>query len=456
VWSYYESRSTYHPHGDFLRIYNPKLGAYTTLYLANKDLTNAQCLAAGCAAANAPYEGAQADAIVEVDMSGNVVWEWCFFDHGIQDADSSKANYVGTGKTIANYPGRINLNLPGRPLQSNWLDCNSLDYNQTLDQIVVNSRQGEFYIISHGGTFVAGSPASSIALAAGSAGDFLYRFGDPARYSKGSAPSVQANWENATSGNKQIGASSNVQWIRAGLPGAGHLLLFNNNQYLYQRTAQSYAFEINPYLNSSGVDTGGYVDPPVAGYSTWTFDKDTQKSNQQLSKQVVWKYGSVGNVTLFSHYGSSVQRLANGNTLICATTQGYMVEVTSTGQVAWEYINPVTSGGIVEAIGDCLPMTNAVPRACRYASSFAGFAGRDLTPGLSITATVGADFNRDGYVDAGDVELFAACASGPTNPRASGCEAADLDADGDVDQDDFARFQRCWTGTATAADPLCD
>jgi len=39
-----------------------------------------------------------------------------------------------------------------------------------------------------------------------------------------------------------------VQWIRTGLPGAGHLLLFNNNQYLFQRTAQSYAFEINPYL----------------------------------------------------------------------------------------------------------------------------------------------------------------------------------------------------------------
>jgi hypothetical protein len=59
---------------------------------------------------------------------------------------------------------RINLNLPGRPLRSNWLDCNSLDYNQSLDQIVVNSRQGEFYIINHGGTFIAGNPTASIAL----------------------------------------------------------------------------------------------------------------------------------------------------------------------------------------------------------------------------------------------------------------------------------------------------
>ncbi len=83
--------------------------------------------------------------------------------------------------------------------------------------------------------------------------------------------------------------------------------------------------------------------------------------------------------------GSSAQRLPNGNTLICATTQGYLVEVTSTGQVVWEYICPVTNAGIVTAIGDCLPMTNAVPRAYRYGLDFAGFQGRDMTAGATIT-----------------------------------------------------------------------
>ena len=384
VWEHYETRTGYHPHGDFARIFNPVLGAYTTLYLANKDLTHDECIAAGCDPADGPYDGAQVDVIVEVDLDGNVIWEWCFFDHAIQDVDATKANYVGAGHTIANYPGRINLNLPGRPVRSNWLDCNSLDYNQALDQIVINSRQGEFYVIDHGNTFLPGNPSGSIALAATSAGDFLYRFGDPARYAQGSPPAVDTNWEDATNGNKQIGASSHVQWIDAGLPGAGHLLLFNNNQYLFQRTAQSYVLEINPFLNASGVDTGNYVNPPSAGYVTWTFDHDTHKSNQQLSKQVVWKYGSVSNLTLFSHWGSSVQRLPNGNTLICATTQGYMAEVTSDGVVVWEYINPVTNSGIVSAIGDCLPMTNAVPRAYRYGADFAGFQGHDMTPGGTI------------------------------------------------------------------------
>lgn len=392
VWEYYEKRTNYHPHDDFLRIFNKNLKTTTTLYIANKDFTNEQCIASGCDPADAPYNDAQADAIVELDDSGNILWEWCFFDHAIQDVDATKLNYVGTGKNVSDYPGKINLNLPGRPVRANWLNCNSIDYNQTLDQIVINSEQGEFYVIDHGGTFIAGNPAASIAKAATSAGDFLYRFGDPARYGQGSAPSVKTNWEDATNGNKQIGASNNIQWIATGLPGAGHFLVFNNNQYLYQRTAQSYVFEINPFMNSSGTDTGNYINPPAANYVNWTFDKDTHKATQQLSKQVVWKYGSTSNLTLFSHFGSSAQRLPNGNTLICGTTQGYLLEVTSSGQVVWEYINPVTKDGIKTAIGDCPPMTNAVPRAYRYTPDFSGFTNHDMSPKKKITDTKSATF----------------------------------------------------------------
>jgi hypothetical protein len=445
AWQYYETRSTYHPHDDFKRIFNPNLNAWTTIYIACKDITNDQCIAAGCDPADAPYADAQVDAIVEVDMSGNIVWEWCFFDHAIQDVDSTKANYVGTGKTISSYPGKINLNLPGRPIRSNWLHCNSIDYNQSLDQVVINSEQGEFYIINHGGTFVAGNPTASIAKAATSSGDFLYRFGDPARYGQGSAPSVAANWENASSGNKQIGASNNVQWIASGLSGAGHLLVFNNNQYLYQRTPQSYVYEIDPYVNSSGVDTGVYVNPPTAGYVTWTFDKDTQKSNQLLSKQVVWKYGSLSNLTLFSHFGSSAQRLPNGNTFICATTEGYMVEVTSAGQVAWEYISPITSNGIVTAIGDDLPMNNAVVRAYRYGTDFAGFLGRDMSPGETIAdcpaLLYGGNVDGDCDVDMTDYALFA---QQWLQTGCGLCNKADFTSDGNVDFYDLSELAANW------------
>ncbi|MHC4718473.1 MAG: hypothetical protein ACYS5V_15995, partial [Planctomycetota bacterium] len=162
VWEYQEKRQGYHPHHDFVRIFNKKLNAPTTLYIAGKTITQEQAIAAGCnlskdrpdrrgsrgdagrggrggdrqrrrggggrGGPRRPDRGfAQVDAVVEVDMKGNVVWEWWFFDHVIQDAEPDKPNHVGKGKTIADYPGKLNLNLPGRPMRGDWLHCNSLD-----------------------------------------------------------------------------------------------------------------------------------------------------------------------------------------------------------------------------------------------------------------------------------------------------------------------------------------
>lgn len=391
VWQYRETRAGYAPHHDFTRIFNTKLGQYTTLYIANKSLTNDQCLAAGCDPANAPYTGAQMDAIVEVDMSGNIVWEWSFFDHVIQDVDPTKANYVGANNTIADYPGKLNLNLPGRPVRRDWLHCNSLDYNAEFGQIVINSVQGEFYVIDHDGTFTAGDAAGSIAQAATSAGDFLYRFGDPARYQQGEPPSILEDWTASTTGNKQIGGSHDIQWIKPGLAGAGHFLVFNNGQYLFERTPQSYIFEINGYLNASKVDTGHYVNPPDAGYYTWVAEntKDTHKQPKQMSNQITWIYTSKSNQSFFSHIGSSAQRLPNGNTLICADTEGHLFEVTAAGELVWEYINPVTKDGPVKVLGDSYPMTNSVFRAYRYSADHTAFQGRDMTPGEPITGSSG-------------------------------------------------------------------
>jgi hypothetical protein len=94
--------------------------------------TDQEALDTGCDPAKGPYDGAQLDSIVEIDMKGNIIWEWRFFDHAVQDIDPTKPNYVGQGKTVADYPHRINLNIPGRPVKRDWLHCNSLDYNPEL------------------------------------------------------------------------------------------------------------------------------------------------------------------------------------------------------------------------------------------------------------------------------------------------------------------------------------
>ena len=42
-----EKRDGYAPHHDWVRIFNKKLGAYTTLYIANKSISHEQAIAAG-------------------------------------------------------------------------------------------------------------------------------------------------------------------------------------------------------------------------------------------------------------------------------------------------------------------------------------------------------------------------------------------------------------------------
>ncbi|MEI6899765.1 MAG: aryl-sulfate sulfotransferase [Bacteroidota bacterium] len=382
VWQYTETRSSYHGHHDFTKIYNPKLGDSTFLYIANKDLSAQQCLDAGCDP-QYNYTGSQMDAIVEVNRQGTVIWEWCFFDHVVQDIDATKSTYG----IIANTPGRINLNIRGNHVKSDWLHCNSLDYNETLDLIVVNSVHGEFYVIDHGNTFIPNQPANSIALAAGAAGDFKYRFGDPAKYNKGDPPSVLDNWEKATAGHKQLGGSHDIQWIKTGLPGAGNFLVFDNAQNLFELTGQSYVIEINPYLNSSGVNTGQFVNPPDAGYIVQgSPDANLMKENKNVSKQIVWKYSSKNNTSFYSTIGSSAQRLPNGNTLVCAMNDGHFFEVhPSDTSVVWEYTNPMTRNGVKSIKVDNYPTYNGVFRAYRYAATDPGLIGHDLTPGATMT-----------------------------------------------------------------------
>jgi hypothetical protein len=395
VWQYTESRSGYYPHHDFDVIVNPKLGDTTFIYIANRDITAQQCLAAGCDPKN-DYTGAQMDAIVEVDRQGNVIWEWWFFDHVVQDIDASKSTYG----VIKNMPGRIDINMPGMPVRKDWLHCNSLDYDQTRDLLIINSVQGECYVIDHGNTFVAGKPDSSIARAASRMGDFLYRFGDPARYEQGDPPSVLANWTKATAGHKQMGGSHNIQWIRPGLPGAGNILVFNNAENLFELTPQSSIMEINPFLNASGGSTGSFVNPPDAGYlSVSSPDANLMKEKRNVSKQVVWSYSSKNNTTFYSTIGSSAQRLPNGNTFVCSMNDGHFFEVTSAGTVVWEYINPVTRLGIKHIKADNYPTFNGVFRAYRYTSTHPALTGHDLTPGATITGG-NPDYLTPGTVNA--------------------------------------------------------
>ena len=56
--------------------------------------------------------------------------------------------------------------------------------------------------------------------------------------------------------------------------------------------------------------------------------------------EIVWSYQDRPPANFFSPYISNAQRLPNGNTLICEGSFGRIFEVTTDGQVVWEFVNP--------------------------------------------------------------------------------------------------------------------
>lgn len=100
------------------------------------------------------------------------------------------------------------------------------------------------------------------------------------------------------------------------------------------------------------------------------------------SNEVVWSYQGSPAAQFFSGHISGATRLPNQNTLVCEGTSGRLFEVTRSGEVVWEWWNPVYN---VRPDGESMGW---LFRAYRYSPDFAGLAGRDLDPeGL-------ADLNR--------------------------------------------------------------
>ena len=124
----------------------------------------------------------KSEKIIEIKPIGNndmeVVWEWSFKDHLIQDYDSSISNFGD----VVSHPELVDFNYTETDLNhSDWLHMNSIDYNAELDQILLSARTlGEIYIIDHSTTTIEAS--SHTGGAYGKGGDFLWRWGNPQVY----------------------------------------------------------------------------------------------------------------------------------------------------------------------------------------------------------------------------------------------------------------------------------
>lgn len=78
------------------------------------------------------------------------------------------------------------------------------------------------------------------------------------------------------------------------------------------------------------------------------FDQPSGKSRvlaiDPRTAAIVWQYGGTDDRPLDSEIRADQQRLPNGNTLINESNGGRLLEVTRSGEVVWEYVNPVRRG----------------------------------------------------------------------------------------------------------------
>ncbi len=81
------------------------------------------------------------------------------------------------------------------------------------------------------------------------------------------------------------------------------------------------------------------------------FDNGVERRYSQVleldpvSKEVLWQYVADPPTDFYTYSKGSAQRFPNGNTLICEGDAGRVFEVTSDGEIVWEWINPVLREG---------------------------------------------------------------------------------------------------------------
>ena len=109
--------------------------------------------------------------------------------------------------------------------------------------------------------------------------------------------------------------------------------------------------------------------------------------------ELIWSYTAEPPADFYSVFMGGVQRLPNGNTLICDSTSGNLFQVTPDGKTVWQYVYPMDGDAPLKQ-GERLsinvqgttnaPANNAVYRAYWYAPDHPGLQKYDLTPGDAI------------------------------------------------------------------------
>ncbi len=290
------------------------------------------------------------DFLIEVkptgESGGDIVWEWHLADHLVQEIDKTKKNFG----VVADHPELLDINAVINPLPMNaatlkqlsglgyvgnvsaanlqggglpdWTHVNSIVYNPKLDQVLMSVRSlGELWIIDHSPGTEDAKGHKGGKLAKG--GDLIYRWGNPQIYQRGQ-PKEQMFF-----------GQHDAEWIPEGCPGAGDIMVFNNGE---GRKDGEY----------STVDE---ITPPLKADGSYELEAGQAYGPTKLT----WHYEAKRKEDFHSTFLSGVQRLSNGNTLICSGVQGRMFELGQGDKIVWEqdrkvaFVEPGKSGAVGRA-----------------------------------------------------------------------------------------------------------
>ena len=315
------------------------------------------------------------DMVVEIEPLenniANIVWEWRFWDHLIQDVNPAYANYG----LISENPQLLNINSPSlsyleeeQPAGADaddWMHCNSISYNPLLDQIILSSRNRcEFYVIDQSTT--TDEALSHFGGTYGKGGDFLYRWGNSQNYNRGDAS------------DQILKGQHSVVWIPYNFPGQGNILLFNN----FHTSDYSSVLEIVPPIDQNG----SYLIDQVNAYDPNSY---------------YWIY----TLDHLAAVRGGVWRLPNGNTII--TTYEQLFEIGFNNNVEWVYNGILSTSRAIKYSLEYFDEYNFM-----YDLNNDGFTNNDdLDFLISLVITndnsiLGADINHDASIDILDLLLF--------------------------------------------------
>lgn len=246
-------------------------------------------------------------AIYEVNPAGVIVWKWIASEHlrefGISDEGMSILHKVlSNGFTGI---GFLTLN-DMKPLGANkWSEAGDTRFNP--DNIIIDSREASF-----------------IAIISKKTGKVVWRLG----------PDYQKIWKHSIRPGfgaelslepvfsdkvprpiDQTSGQHDANMIPEGMPGAGNLLVFDN-----EGPSGFPSIRLNHHVGSRVLEIN-----PITKEIVWQYTAED-------SNQPDWEF--------FSAFISSARRLPNGNTLIDEGMNGRFFQVTPRGEIVWEYVNP--------------------------------------------------------------------------------------------------------------------